>query len=163
MRGVGQGDQRLHMAQFGQQVPDQPGLRDVEAQNLGLGMVDDIADLFGIKPGVHRMQHGPHARNGEIQLQMPMRVPGQRCHPVTRLDAQPDQGLRDLACTNGKASPGLAHQRTFAGAADDLGRGVILLCVVEQAGNEQGAILHQAEHHGILPRTAEPSPAAAVV
>ena len=68
----------------GHEIPE----GDIEEDALRAAVVDDIVDLLGEKTRVHRVQNGPDARDGEIQLQMAVRVPGQGRDPVAGLHAK---------------------------------------------------------------------------
>lgn len=48
---------------------------------------------------VHRVQDSAEARNGEVELHVPVCVPAQRRHSVARLDPEPSQGARELLST----------------------------------------------------------------
>ena len=57
-----------------------------------LGVVDDVGQLLGREPDVERVQHGPHAGDGEIGLEVALVVPAEGADAVARLDAEPGQG-----------------------------------------------------------------------
>jgi hypothetical protein len=59
----------------------------VEEQDLVFRVVGDPHDLVGVQARVQRVQHGPGARRGVVQLHVTVAVPGQRGHAVAEADA----------------------------------------------------------------------------
>ena len=51
-------------------------------------MIDDVFDLLCGKANIYGVENGPHRRNGQIGLQMFLRVPAQCPHALTRLKAE---------------------------------------------------------------------------
>ena len=51
-------------------------------------MIDDVDELFARQADVDRVQDRPDRRHGEVQLEVPMMVPGKRGDAIAGLDAQ---------------------------------------------------------------------------
>ena len=80
--------------------------RRVDEHQLVLGVVDDELELLRKQPRVQRVQHGAHAGDRVIQLEMPVIVPGERPDPVTGLDARRLQRVGELARAPEDLGPG---------------------------------------------------------
>ena len=51
-------------------------------------MIDDVDDLLARQADVDRVQDGPDRRRSEVELQVPIVVPGKRGDAIAGLDAQ---------------------------------------------------------------------------
>jgi len=91
----------------------------VDEQGHVLGMVEHVGDVVVGQPDVHRMQHGPDARHGEIQLHVPVGVPAERGHFVARAYAQPPQGIGQLPHALAVVGVTVAKQRAVGTTRDD--------------------------------------------
>ena len=80
-----------------------------------------------------------------------MPVPGQGGDALAALHAARRQRMRELGGAGGDLGPAMAHQAAIRAGGDDLRAGMVAGRVFEDRGDEQGAILHQAQHHGRLP------------
>ena len=69
-------------------------------------MVDDVGQLVGREPDVERVEHRPHAGDGEIGLEVSLVVPAEGPHPVTLLDAEAGQGRSQLLGPGGHLGEG---------------------------------------------------------
>jgi hypothetical protein len=152
VRGIGhrhQPDARRHPRR---QRLDQRQEGQVKEQHPVLRMVHDPGDLVGKQPRVDRVAHRPQARDGVIQFQMPVAIPGQRRHPVAGRDAhrrQTMRQLRDAPAGVGQAlvmDAALDRGRHDAAAAMHLGR------VIHHRRYRQRPVHHQTlEHSRLLP------------
>ena len=143
---------RSTVTRLGPKLRDEIGEGDVEKQHAAFGVIDDVFDLLRKQPGIDGMQHGADPGDREVELHVAMRVPGERRDPIARLHAEPDQRLRELRGARPQAGVIGAVERPFAGPADDLDFGMIARRVLDQARDQQRAILHQAEHRLFPPR-----------
>ncbi len=93
----------------------------VHDQDFVAGVVDDVGDVGGREPDVDGVQHGPHARRGEVDLEMAVRVPREGSDPVALAHAeglqragQPCRPLRPAAIVHPlQPHPGHARGQRF--------------------------------------------------
>jgi hypothetical protein len=71
----------------------------INEQDLIFRMIYDVGHLFTRQARVNCMAHCPHARDGVIQLKMPIPVPGQCRDTVARLHTKRAQGVGHLRHT----------------------------------------------------------------
>ena len=119
---------------------------EVEEQHPILGVVDDVDDLIGEQPRVHRMKHGAGPRDAVEEFQMPVSVPRQRADPVAAPDSKPAQEIGEppgalLAC-----AVAIAVDRALDGARDHRAVAVILRRVADQRRDHERDLLHEAVH-----------------
>ena len=122
----------------------------VEEQRRVLGMVGDVSDLLGEQPGIDGVADGADAGDGVVELEVAVAVPGQRGHPVSRLDAEPDQRIGEPADALAGSAVAVAVEAAFHGLRNDLDVGIDLGCIVDHAGNQQRPIHHQPAQHGLI-------------
>ncbi len=146
MRAVRHQDEMLDGGVAGGRRLDQRQEGDVEEQRLIARVIGDPHQLIGMQPRVQRVQHHARARGPVIQLHMPVGVPGQRCHPLRLLDAQPLQRIGDAARAAGDAAPGRAVNLALRTARDDLAVAVVSVGMHQQAGNQQRLAHHLPKH-----------------
>ena len=127
---------------------DERNEANVHAQDPVLRMVDDVHELIGVEARVHGVADGPHAGHAVVQLEMAETVPGDRSHAIPCFDAQLCQAVGKLGRTPPRVCPRVAVYRAFRGLRDDLYVPVNLGSVVDQGGDEEGSIHHQATHGG---------------
>jgi hypothetical protein len=72
---------------------DESGIEEDEAI---LRVIDDVDDLIDEQAGIYGVANCAHARNAIIEFEMAVAVPGQGGDAIARLDAQCDQGIRQL-------------------------------------------------------------------
>ena len=60
----------------------------VDEQHRVAGIGDDVLELVVVQPDVDHVQHRTGQRYGEVELDVPAGVVGERRHPVPRLDAE---------------------------------------------------------------------------
>ena len=68
----------------------------VHEQHRVLRVVDDIRELVGEEPDVDRVEDGPHARHGEIRLEVPVAVPPEGAHPFASLHTEARERVGQL-------------------------------------------------------------------
>jgi hypothetical protein len=71
-----------------EQGPGQGGEGLVDEQDLVLGVVGHVDQLFGEQPDVQRVQHPVGAGGGEVELEVAAGVPAERRDPAVAADAQ---------------------------------------------------------------------------
>ena len=71
-----------------QQRSEHAKQRAIDEDHLVVGMVDDVGQLLGEQADVQRVQHTTGARRGEVQLEVPRRVPRERRDTAVRRDAE---------------------------------------------------------------------------
>ncbi len=110
-----------------------------------LGVVDDVGDVVGMQAGIDGVADRSHPRRAVIDFQMPVAVPGQRAHPVARLDAERLQRPDQPAGTPFGVRPGIAVDVALDVLRDDFRRPVMACRVLQHGGNHQRLRLHQSE------------------
>ena len=90
---TGHDDEVLHRLQFGNQRLQYGDEVWVDEDDLVFGMVDYVDQVLGEQPDVYRVEHRTHGWRGEIDLQMPVGVPGECPHPVSGAHSQPCEGM----------------------------------------------------------------------
>jgi hypothetical protein len=90
------------------------------------------------------VQHGADHRHGIVQLEMPVRVPGEAGDAVAGLDAELHQRVRKLRHPLGKADVIVAEERALIAARDDLAPGVIANGVFENPADRQRYVHHRS-------------------
>jgi hypothetical protein len=126
------------------------GERGVEEDHLVLRVADDVAQVVLEQADIQRVQHGPHRRDREVQLEVAARVPAERGDAVARADAQRLERRRDPA----GAAHHLAVRRALHAvvrAADDLAVSEEPLDAPRDVADEQGPIHHEAVHDANIP------------
>ena len=73
-----------------------PRQRSVDEYDPVGGVGDRAGDLLREEPDIDGVQHRAHARDGEVQLEVAVRVPAEARDAVARPDAEPVQGVRQL-------------------------------------------------------------------
>ncbi|MNF29569.1 hypothetical protein D3C84_102770 [compost metagenome] len=96
VRPVAEGNEGLDVRQFRREFLDQGGEARVEEQVLVFAMVGDELDLLREQTRVDGVQHGAHAGYAEIQLHVPVAVPGQGADALAGLHAEGGQGIGKL-------------------------------------------------------------------
>jgi hypothetical protein len=122
----------------------------IEEQHLVFRVVDDVVDLLGKEPRVHRVQHRARARHAEVQRQVAPGVPCQRAHAVAGLDVERHQRVGHLLGAALNVGVVGAVHRAFHRAPHDLGVRVKGGRMVDERRDQQRAVLHQSEH-GLSP------------
>ena len=118
----------------------------VEAQHLIFSVVGDPDHLIRMESRIDGVQYPPGTTDTEIQLQMPVAVPGQRRHPVAGIQAQCVKTMRDLPCASGDPGPIGSVDVAFDTAGHDFGVAMMGFRMHDQGGNVQGHLLHQSQH-----------------
>ena len=85
-------DDRLDRLEVVLDARQQRNERGIDDDAAVLGVVDDIRQLLGREPDVERVQHRPHAGDGEIRLEVALVVPAEGADAAIRPDAEPGEG-----------------------------------------------------------------------
>jgi hypothetical protein len=110
-------------------------------------VVGDVGDLLGEQARVDGVADRGHARDGVVELEMPVGVPGQGADPVFGLDAKRQQRTRQLRRERAmRIGIGVAVRAADRQAGYDFRIAVVLAGVLQQAGNHQRPVHHQAKH-----------------
>ncbi len=144
-------DETLHTLQFGLHLLQQRHEGQVDEDELILGMVRDVDDLFGKQAGIDRVQDGTQTGDAVVAFQVPVGVPSQRADPVTQLHAQTGQRVGELLGAFVGTRVGVAMDRAFDRPGHDLRPPVIRGGIVDQRVDQKLLFLHQPEHRFILP------------
>ena len=124
----------------GRRVDEQPGI---------LGVVDDVDDLVGEQPRIHRMQHGARAGHAVEQLEVAMGVPAERADPVTRPHPEPAERVRQALGSPVRLGIRVAVDGAVDVARDDLGPAMKLGGVLDGARDHQRHVHDQALQHAL--------------
>jgi len=125
---------------------DQGGKTRIDEQIAVVGVVDDEFDLLAEQARIDRVQHEAGARHGKVQFEMAMIVPRQGRHAIAGPEPQPRQGMGQLVHPHRALGIAVAVQaRILIARHDDL-FAVITCGMVEDIGDEQRRIHHQAQH-----------------
>ena len=105
-------DRAFDTRQLALERTDQRQQRRVDEQQSIRGVIDDELYLLREQSRIDRVQHGTHARHREIELEMPVIVPGERANPVARANASALQRIGELGGASedlaiGAAMPGV--------------------------------------------------------
>ena len=100
-------------------------------------MVDDVDELLRKQTRIDGVAHRSNARHAEVQLEVPVRVPGQRAHPVAVGDAQPQQGVGQLLAAGVGSGVAVAVHAPLGQARHNFGIGVPLGGVFEEASDAE--------------------------
>ena len=146
VRAVGHHDDVAERRPIPGELCDQRREGQVAKQRAVLGVVDDVGDLLGEQPRVDGVANSAHRRDAEIKLQVPVVVPRDRRDAVALADPQVGQRAGEPPRPGVELAVAVAVNRSLGGPRDDLALGVVARGEVEQRGDEQRAILHQAEH-----------------
>ena len=111
-----------------------------------VGVIDDVDDLFARQPDVDRVQDRPDRRHGEIELEVPMMVPGKRGDAIAGLDAQSLEHVHQPVNAAVELAVIAAMQAAVAIAADDLFVGEELGGPAQDAGDQERPVHHQSVH-----------------
>ena len=77
------------------ELGEDPGDRLVREDDAVLGVIDDVAELLAGEPEIDRVQDRPQGRDGEIELEVPMMIPGAGGDPVAGMDTQAPQCVHE--------------------------------------------------------------------
>ncbi len=124
--------------------------RRVDADPAVLGVIDDEDERVVVEPRVDRVQHGTHAGDAIEQLEMMVRVPGQRADAVAIADAERQQGLGQPFAAVARGRIGIAVEVALNRACHDLGAAMHRGSMLDNARDEQRRVHHQTAH-GPLP------------
>jgi hypothetical protein len=114
---------------------DQAGEVHVEEDDAVVGVVGDVGNLLGEQARIDGVADRGHARDGEIDLEMAMGVPGQRADAVLGLDTERLQHPHQLARAAVGILVGIAVGAPDRQAGNDLGVAVVFCRVHQQCGN----------------------------
>ena len=129
--------------------PEQADQRPVDEDHLVLGVVDDVDELLGEQPDVQRVQHPAGARDGEVELEVAGRVPGEGGHPAVVADAEVVEHAAEPAGALGPVAVGGALD-AGGGGGDELLVEEQRLGPPEEVRQRERYVLHQTLH-GLVP------------
>lgn len=144
-RSVVHQDEVAQVLERREQRGQQREQRTVDEDHLVVRVVDDVRDLFREQADVQRVEHPAGARCGEVEFEVASCVPRERRDTTVGGDAEP---IENTAETTGPLGPRPVRGPLAAGA----GRGhdrlvpVIPLGPIEEVGNGEWDVLHQAAH-----------------
>ena len=139
-------DDVLHGRELVTDLGEQGDHGGIDDDHPVFGMVDHVGQLVGEQPDVQGVQHRPHARHGQVGLEMGLVVPHERADAVALFDAEAVEGRGELIGAVGD----LGKRRldvTVAGVRDDLAGGMHGSPMGEDRPERQRIVLHRAERH----------------
>ena len=146
MGAVGHDHDMLHRLELVVHAFDDRHQVEVDEDDLILGMVGDVGHMLGRQARVQRVQHGADAGDAEVELEMPIGVPGDGADPVAELDAQPLQRFGELLGALVRVLVAVAMDRPLDGARHDLDVGIGGGRIVDDLRDQQRTVLHQTQH-----------------
>ena len=153
VRPIGHRNEALDALHLGGERLDQRSERDIEEQELILGVVDDVRDLLGIEARIDRVQHRSAARHAVVELHVAVAVPRERGNALAGLHRERRERVGHLLRTAMDVAVGAPMERPLDRAGDDLGAGVNRDGVLDQRRDEERPILHQSLHRASFERT----------
>ena len=139
-------DPALDTRTLRRQSLDQRGEIDVEEDVAVIGVVGDVGDLFREQARIDGVADGGHARYGVVDLEMAVGIPRQGADAVAGADAERQQHARQLPRAATGIGVGVAMGAADRQAGDDFSVAVILARMLQEAGNHQLPVHHQALH-----------------
>ena len=146
MRLVGHHHISLHLRQLVGNAFQDRHEGEVEEDDLILGMIDDVDELFGEEARVQRVANGAHPHDAVPGFEVACRVPGHRGDDIAFADAKTAQGLRDLAGPQMYFLVGGARDRPLDGARHDFPVAVKAGGMIDNRRYAQRPVLHQSLH-----------------
>ncbi len=128
----------------------------VDEQPAILGMIDDVDELFGEQPGIDRVQHGAAARRGVEHLEVSVGVPSQRRDRRALADTEAVQRLRHALRPPMHLGIVAAMDAPVELARDHLRRAVVAPGMLDEHGQQQRHVHHQALHRHCPPASLVP-------
>jgi hypothetical protein len=119
------------------------GIKEDEAV---LGVMHDVLKLFRKQSRVDSVQHPAGTGDAIIGLEMPIAVPRQRRDAIAVSDAERVECIGEPFRPRGDLRIVGAVEAAFRVARNDLTTAVPGSGVVDQTGNQQRTLLHEAEH-----------------
>ncbi|MOA40051.1 hypothetical protein D3C78_1618830 [compost metagenome] len=95
------------------------------------------------------MQHRAHAGHTEVQLHVAVAVPRQGANTLARLHTEGRECIGNLLGTATNIGIGAVVNGAFDRTLDDLRLGMGDTRMLDQGGDKQGLVLHQAKHRRI--------------
>ena len=146
VHGVGEGDVvRQGTGLCGEELC-QAHERVVEEQGDVLGVIDDVAQLLEREARVDGVEHRAKAGHREVDLEVPLRVPGDGGDAVAPLDAHGLQGVGELADTPGHVAPRGVMRRPLDGARHHLRGRMESRRELDLLRDEQRQVHHLPDH-----------------
>jgi hypothetical protein len=137
----------LHRGQLVPHPGQQGDQHGIDDDDLVLGVVDHIGQLFGEEAQVQRVQYRAHGGDAQVGLEVGLVVPQERTHPVTVAHPDPLQGPgQSLGAVGDLGEGGLDGLAGRTGDGDHPALAIDLLAVAENATHQQRCILHGTQH-----------------
>ena len=114
-----------------------------------VGVIDDVRNLRRVQPRIDRMAHGADPADAVVALEVPVAVPGDRRDADAFNDPQRAQRVREPRRPRLGVPIGVAVNRPFDRARDDLAAAIEARRVFEDRTDVQGDVHHQAAHRHI--------------
>jgi hypothetical protein len=143
---VGHDDVALHAVEQAVQLVEQRRESQIEEDIAILGMIDDVAELIDRQPRIDRVADGADARDGVVQLQVPVRIPGDGGDAIVGPYAQRLQRVGELTAAPGSIPIGITMQVAFRGPRNDFLLRIARGRVFDDLRGHQGPIHHQSTH-----------------
>src|SRR6185312_3943200 len=122
----------LHARAMRLQLLDHIAADEIEEHRLVLGVIDDEHNLIVKEARIDGVADRAHARDGVIEFEMAVAVPGERCDAVALSDAEPGQRMSELFRPGMRLADGITVRWPVAAAADDFGRAVMAIGMLNE-------------------------------
>ena len=146
---IGHHDEAFHVRKMLVQLFHQRQEGQVHEDELVLGVVDDVNELFCRQARIHGVTDGTHAGGGVVDLQVAVGIPGNGTNPVFLGRPELLQGIGQLTGTLGQFRVGIPVNRAFGGTGYNFLVREVAGRKLQDLGNQQGALHHQAMHRRV--------------
>ncbi len=146
MRAIGHHDVVAHRLELGSKLLGHGDEGEIEEEQLILGVIDDVAQLVVEEARVDGVADRAHPRDAEIELEVPVGVPGQRRDAIAEADAVALQRLGEAFGARFEIGVAIAMNAALDGARDDLGVAVIGRRIGHQLRDQQRPVHHHSTH-----------------
>jgi hypothetical protein len=144
---IGHDHEAFDQGQARQELLEDRNEGEIEEDEPVLGMVDDVVELVGKEPGVEGVHDGTKAHQPVPDFEVTMGIPGHGGHDLAFAEAQTRAGGAGKAPGPAvEIAIGIAVDRSFNRAGDDLSFAMPSTGMVENGVNQQRPVLHQSVH-----------------
>ena len=127
------------------------GEADIEEQHAVLGVIGHPDDLVVGKPGIDGVQDRADPGDREIELEVPVRRPRQRRHPVARLHPHGHQAIGHPPGAGERVGIAIAMDRPLDGAVHHRPVGMVERGIFQDRRQQQRPVHHQRQHAAFAP------------
>jgi hypothetical protein len=131
-RAIGERHPMLYARAMRAQLLDHVAADEVEEHGSVFGVIDDVDDLVVEQSRIDRVADRAHARDGVVEFEMAVTVPGEGRDAIAYGDPEPRQRVGEPPRARMRRADGVAMERPIARTADDLGGAVMTIGMLDQ-------------------------------